>query len=103
MAEQPLQAFLAAVIVGIDVHQAIQGLASLREEAGIKIGVKQPDQHFEVLRFAVQFVVVRCPEFQDGDGFRMFGAERLELSGELNDLFIGKQAAFQDLQNLHRF
>ena len=33
----------------------------------------------------------------------MLGAERFELRGELDYLFISKQAALQNLQNFHRF
>ena len=69
-----LHPLLVAIIVRINVHQALEYFAGLLKTPGIEVGIEQFDEYFKILRLAVQLVVHCRPELQDGQGLRMFGA-----------------------------
>ena len=102
-AAHALDAFLIAMVVGIDIHEPFDRVAGLRDISAIQVNVKQLDQDFEVLRFAVQLIVQSRPEFQDGLRRRMLRSHAVHLRREIILSLVRKHALLQHQQEFHRF
>ncbi len=102
-AAQQFQPLLIAIVVRIDVHQPLESLCRLRYISRGQIHVEKPDQHFEILRFAIQFVVDGGPEFKNNLRMGVFGPYTVHQRREIVLPFVGKHPPLERQEDIRGF
>ena len=83
-------ALVIAVVVRIDVDEAIERVAGFFMRPAPRYRSKSAHERIEIFGFAIQFLVEARDRLGDGQGIRIRGGDAVHLGGEFN--FLARSA-----------